>query len=99
MNAGYNINVNSQGTNMLTPLQNLVTPLEEHVLNAQDFAAGLAAMGQLREMLEKSAECSAAMKDRELPNQVRIEALNESRRINQAFNIVAVARAACGISA
>ena len=77
----------------------MITPLEEHVLKAQDFAAGLAAMGQLSDMLEKSREADLAVRDPELNASVRVEALRESRRINQAFNIVAIARAACGISA
>ena len=36
---------------------NDITPLEEAVLNAQDFAAGMAAMATLDEMLTKSKEC------------------------------------------
>jgi hypothetical protein len=77
----------------------MITPLEEHVLKAQDFVAGLAAMAQYREMLRQDAECALVSRDHDQPTMVRAEALKESRRLNQAFELVAVARAACGISA
>lgn len=76
-----------------------ITPLEEAVLNAQDFAAGMAAMATLDEMLTKSKECRIAWSDRDLPREVRTEALKESRQINSVLSFLASARAAAGISA
>ena len=76
-----------------------ITPLEEAVLDAYDFAAGLAALAMVQEMLTKSAECRLAYRDFELPREVRAQALKESRTINTQLNVVAMARAAGGISA
>mgnify|MGYP003128609015 CR=1 FL=1 len=80
-------------------MSDITTPLEEAVLNAHDFAAGLAAMAQLEEMLTKSKECRIAWHDRDLPREVRVEALKESREINSALSLVATVRAVIGISA
>jgi hypothetical protein len=80
-------------------MSDITTPLEEAILNAQDFAYGLAAMAQVEEMLTKSKECRLAFRDRDLPREVRVEALKESRQINSALSFVAMTRAAIGISA
>ena len=77
-----------------------MTHLEAATLNAQNFASGLAALQQFKEMLEKSKECSIAVNDRELQLDVRAEALKEMRELNQTFSTVAMAREmAGGISA
>jgi hypothetical protein len=73
-----------------------MTGMEAATLNAQDFASGLAALHQFKEMLTKSKECEMAVKDRELPLDVRVEALKEGRHLNQIFSTVAAARALVG---
>jgi hypothetical protein len=69
-----------------------MTPMEEATLRSEDFAAGLAAMQQFKEMLVKSEECRIAVNDRELPLEIRTEALKEGRHLNQIFTTVAAAR-------
>ena len=56
-----------------------ITPLEEAVLNAHEFAAGLASMGIVHDMVQRSEESSKAMRDRELPREIRVQALQDSR--------------------
>jgi len=80
-------------------MENDITPLEEAVINAQDFAAGLASMALVHDMILRSEEYNTAMKDRELPHEVRVQALKDSRHCNQTLNLVATARAVMGISA
>ena len=75
------------------------TPLEIAVIRAHEFSAGIAAQAILQGMIKKSEECSAAMKDRTLPNDVRVEALKEVRHINLVFEFIATGREALGISA
>ncbi len=76
-----------------------ITPLEEAVLNAHEFAAGLASMAIVNDMVQRSEESSKALCDRDLPREIRVQALKDSRECNQALNLVAEARALCGISA
>ena len=79
--------------------QDIITPLEEAVINAYDFAAGLASMALVYDMIQRSEECSIAVKDRELPHEIRVQALKDSRHCNQTLNLVATAREVMGISA
>ena len=76
-----------------------ITPLEEAILNAHEFAAGLASMAIVHDMVQRSEESSKAVRDRELPREIRAQALNDGRECNQALNLVASARALVGISA
>jgi len=69
-----------------------MTPMEEATLRSEDFAAGLAAMQQFKKMLTKSKECEMAVNDRELPLDVRAQALKEGRHLNQIFTTAAAAR-------
>jgi|LWDU01.1.fsa_nt_gi glycyl-tRNA synthetase (class II) len=71
-------------------------PFEEYSFRADNFASGLAAMKQFKEMLAKSEQCSNAVNDRELPLDVRTEALKEQRHLNLIFSTVAAAREAVG---
>jgi hypothetical protein len=73
-----------------------MTPMEEATLRSADFAAGLAAMQQFKEMLKASKECEMAVNDRELSLDVRAQALKEGRHLNQIFTTVAAARALVG---
>ena len=74
----------------------MVGPFEEYSFRANNFASGLAAMQQFKEMLTKSEQCSIAVNDRELPLALRTEALKEQRHLNQIFSTVAEARALVG---
>ncbi len=77
-----------------------MTGMEEATLKAQDFASGLAAIQQFKEMLAKSDAIMAVVNDREEPLDIRVEALKEARQLNQTFSTVAAARElAGGISA
>ena len=77
-----------------------MTHMEAAVINAQNFAAGLAALHQFEEMLAKSDAIMAVVNDRDEPLDIRVEALKEARQLNQTFSTVAAARElAGGISA
>ena len=69
-----------------------MTGMEAATLKAQDFASGLAAMQQFKEMLAKSDAIMALVNDREEPLEIRVEALKEGRQLNQTFSTVALAR-------
>jgi len=86
---------------MITTEANMedITPLEEAILNAHEFAAGLASMAIVHDMVQRSEESSKAVRDRELPREIRAQALKDGRECNQALNLVASARALVGISA
>ena len=73
-----------------------MTGMEEATLKAQDFASGLAAIQQFKEMLAKSDALMAVVNDREEPLDIRVEALKEARQLNQTFSTVAMARAMVG---
>jgi len=73
-----------------------MTGMEEATLKAQDFASGLAAIQQFKEMLAKSDAIMAVVNDREEPLDIRVEALKEARQLNQTFSTVAMARAMVG---
>jgi len=68
------------------------TSLEEAILDAQDFAAGLALFGKIQELIDRGSECRIGYLDRDLPREVRAEALRESRDINQQLALVATLR-------
>tara|TARA_B100000530_G_C15656961_1_gene368701 strand:- start:251 stop:496 length:246 start_codon:yes stop_codon:yes gene_type:complete len=69
-----------------------VTMLEEAVLDAQDIAAGLALSAKIQELIERGEECRIGFTDRELPREVRAEALKEAKEINQQLALVATLR-------
>ena len=69
-----------------------VTMLEEAVLDAQDIAAGLALSAKIQELIERREECRIGFTDRELPREVRVEALREAKEINQQLALVATLR-------
>ena len=74
----------------------MVGPFEEYSFRANNFASGLAARQQFKEMLVTSAKCSIAVNDRELSLALRTEALKEQRHLNQIFSTVAEARYVVG---
>ena len=73
-----------------------MTGMEAATLRAQDFASGLAAIQQFKEMLVKSDAIMAVVNDREEPLDIRVEALKEARQLNKTFSTVAMARAMVG---
>ena len=78
---------------------NDITPLEEAVLNAQDFSAGMALSGMIQTLIDRSDELEKTVKDRSLDREKRTAALQERRNINLQLNIVASANAVAGIGA
>ena len=76
-----------------------LTPLEEAVLNAQDFSAGMALSAMVQQLIDRSDELRKVVNDRSLERGQRAEALKERRDINLQLNIVASANALSGIGA
>tara|TARA_Y100000004_G_C8683849_1_gene314517 strand:- start:68 stop:310 length:243 start_codon:yes stop_codon:yes gene_type:complete len=76
-----------------------ITPLEEAILNAQDFSAGMAVSGMVLNLINRSEELGLIIKDRSLPNSARADALKERRDINLQLDIVASSQAVAGIGA
>tara|TARA_B100000519_G_C14101038_1_gene371042 strand:- start:529 stop:768 length:240 start_codon:yes stop_codon:yes gene_type:complete len=76
-----------------------ITPLEEAVLNAQEVAAGFAAMQMVKDLLEKGEAARNICKDRTQPHEVRAQGLQDSRHVNNVLNLIATQRALIGIEA
>ena len=76
-----------------------LTPLEEAVLNAQDFSAGMALSAMVQQLIDRSDELRKVVNDRSLERGQRAEALKERRDINLQLNIVATAQAVAGVMA
>jgi len=76
-----------------------ITPLEEAILNAQDFSAGMAVSGMIQNLISRSEELKLIVQDRSLPNSARADALKERRNINLQLDIVASTQAVAGIGA
>ena len=76
-----------------------LTPLEEAVLNAQDFSAGMALSAVIQNLVNRSDELQKTVNDRSLERSERAAALKERRNINLQLNIVATAQAVAGVTA
>ena len=77
-----------------------LTPLEEAVLNAQDFAAGMAVSTMVQELIERSDALQKTVNDPlALDHRERAEAIKERRHINLQLEIVAAAQAVAGVTA
>ena len=76
-----------------------LTPLEEAVLNAQDFSAGMALSVMVQKLIDRSDELRKLVNDRSLERSERAAALKERRDINLQLDIVATAQAAAGVMA
>jgi hypothetical protein len=76
-----------------------LTPLEEAVLNAQDFSAGMALSAMVQKLIDRSDELRNLVNDRSLERSERTAALKERRDINLQLNIVASANELSGIGA
>lgn len=76
-----------------------LTPLEEAVLNAQDFSAGMALSAMVQQLIDRSDELQKVVNDRSLERTERSAALKERRNINLQLNIVASANALTGTGA
>jgi|TARA_Y100000992_G_C20931418_1_gene334642 hypothetical protein len=77
----------------------MFTPLEERVLNAQALSAGLAATVIVQDLIRKGEEAHIGVCDLSLPNEVRAEAIKESREVNDTFALIASVQALSGIGA
>ena len=77
----------------------MLTPLEERVLNAQALSAGLAATVMVQDLIRKGEEAHIGVLDHSLPNEVRAEAVKDSRGVNDTFALIASVQALSGIGA
>ena len=76
-----------------------LTPLEEAILNAQDFSAGMALSAMVQKLIDRSDELRKLVNDRSLERSERAAALKERRDINLQLDIVATAQAVAGVMA
>ena len=76
-----------------------LTPLEEAVLNAQDFSAGMALSAMVQKLIDRSDELRKLVNDRSLERSERAAALKERRDINLQLDIVATAQLVAGVTA
>ena len=76
-----------------------LTPLEEAVLNAQDFSAGMALSAMVQKLIDRSDALQKLVNDRSLERSERAAALKERRDINLQLDIVATAQAVAGVMA
>lgn len=76
-----------------------LTPLEEAILNAQDFSAGMAVCAMVMDLIERSDKLQKTVNDRSLERSERAKALKERRDINLQLEIVAAAQAVAGVTA
>tara|TARA_E500000331_G_scaffold44294_1_gene36994 strand:- start:7649 stop:7912 length:264 start_codon:yes stop_codon:yes gene_type:complete len=76
---------------MLSELTDVETlsPFERAQLNIDEMCAGFALCQVISDLIEKSEECKAGLRDLELPREVRAEALKESRLVNQQLALIA----------
>ena len=77
----------------------MLTPIENEIINAQELAAGLAATAILQDLILKGEEAKIGVLDRELPVEVRAEAIKESRRVNDTLKLITTMQELSGISA
>ena len=76
-----------------------LTPMEEAVLNAQDFSAGMALSAMVQKLIDRSGELQKLVEDRSLERSERAAALKERRDINLQLDIVATAQLVAGVTA
>ncbi len=76
-----------------------ITPLEEAVLNAQEVAAGFAAMQLVKDLIEKGEAASALEDNRDLDILDRKKARKDQDHVNNVLNLIATQRALIGIEA
>ena len=76
-----------------------ITPLEEAVLNAQEVAAGFAAMQLVKDLIEKGEAASALEDNRDLNILDRKKARKDHDYVNNVLNLIATQRALIGIEA
>ena len=76
-----------------------LTPMEEAVLNAQDFSAGMALSAMVQKLIDRSGELQKLVEARSLERSERAAALKERRDINLQLDIVATAQLVAGVTA
>jgi len=77
----------------------ILTPLETAILNARGLAFGLGALAIIQGLLQKGEEAALGVQDRDLPHDVRTQALEDARDVNTSLMLCAIAQEAVGISA
>ena len=75
------------------------TPMEEAILNAHEFAAGMAALGIVHDLVKKSTADLTGSTDLALPLDVRIQARQDANAAIQMLSLIATTQAVVGISA
>ncbi len=76
-----------------------LTPIEDQMLNAQELAAGLAATAMIQNLIREGEEARIGVFDRTLPDEVRAEAMKDSRRVNDTLKLITTMQEISGISA
>ena len=76
-----------------------LTPLEQAVLNAHELTIGLTACTIVADLIARGDEAQAGYLDRDLPSDVRAEAMRSGREANESLSLVATVREMLGISA
>jgi hypothetical protein len=76
-----------------------LTPIDEAVFNAQELAAGIAAMALVQDLIKKGFEASAVSENLSLDILERKKAMKDHKHINMLLNFIAQTRASIGISA
>ena len=77
----------------------MITPIEDRILNAQALAAGLAATVMVKDLIRKDEEAQIGMFDYSLPDEVRAQAVKETREVNNTLMLIASIQALSGICA
>jgi len=75
-----------------------MTPLEEAINNATNFAVSLATSAVIIDLLVRGDQANLVARDRTNPMELRARALQEARQINQLLNAVAIDRSERGIT-
>ena len=77
----------------------MLTPIEERILSAQELAAGLAATVMIQDLIRKGEEAKIGVFDRDLPAEVRAEAMKEARKVNDTLKLITTMQELSGICA
>jgi hypothetical protein len=77
----------------------IATPFEQAILNAYDFAAGMAALALVQDLVERSQTEMTGFTDQEMTSAARIAAYKDITDANNALSLIASTQAVAGISA
>ena len=76
-----------------------LTPLEIEQLRASSVAVGLQVHSEVWELVVRGQECSIGVSDESLPQEIRLQALQEMREINTSLGELGELLGQAGISA